>query len=159
MRVWAERKKGPRDVDDISGATGEFFLFTHFIFILLTKFFKYYFKLLTTMTTTTERPPPLACKPLARRVDCGDDEMTGRTLPLPRISRGEGFFIYTFYMPSVPLPLPPFRVGRGFLCTFNYLIVPLPLLRGEGDFFILLIIYCPPPPPLHFAWGGVFLYF
>ena len=53
------------------------FSFTHLIFILLTKLCNYYFKPLT--TTTTERPPLLACEPLARRVDCGDDETTGDT--------------------------------------------------------------------------------
>ena len=45
-----------------------FFILSHFIFILLTKLFKYYLKLLMTMT---EWPLPLACEPLARRVDCG----------------------------------------------------------------------------------------
>ena len=53
------------------GPSGRFFLNSHFIFILLTKLFKYYFNLLT---TTTERHPPLACEPLARRVGCGMDD-------------------------------------------------------------------------------------
>ena len=30
------------------------------------------------MTTTMERHPPLACEPLARRVDCGMDDGTKR---------------------------------------------------------------------------------
>ena len=61
-------QKRPRDVIDVSWATGKFFFVTHLIFILLTKLFKYNFKLLTTMTMA----------PAPRRVDCGDDETTGR---------------------------------------------------------------------------------
>jgi hypothetical protein len=78
-RVRAERKKAQETSMTSLGPQVSFFLFTHFIFILLTKFLKYYFKLLMTTTTTTERPPPLACEPLAHRVDCGDDETTGGT--------------------------------------------------------------------------------
>ena len=56
------------------GPSGRFFLNSHFIFILLTKLFKYYFNLLTMMMM--ERHPPLTCEPLARRVDCGMDNRT-----------------------------------------------------------------------------------
>ena len=56
------------------GHSGTFFFNSHFVFILLTKLFKYYFNLLT--RTTTERHPPLACEPLARRVDCRMDDGT-----------------------------------------------------------------------------------
>ena len=59
------------------GSEVSFFFLTHSIFILLTKLFRYYFKLLATMMTM-EGPLPLACKPLAYRVDCRDNEMTGR---------------------------------------------------------------------------------
>ena len=48
---------------------------SHFIFILLTKLFKYYLKLLT----TTELPLPLTCKPLARREEKNKEMERRRT--------------------------------------------------------------------------------
>ena len=48
-------KRGPRNVEDVPWATGKCFFLTHFIFILLTKLFRYYFKLLATMTMMSTR--------------------------------------------------------------------------------------------------------
>ena len=62
-----------QNVIDVSWATDKFFFLTHFIFILLTKLFRYYFKLLAT-TTMMEQPPPLTCEPLAHRVDCREEK-------------------------------------------------------------------------------------
>jgi hypothetical protein len=70
-RKWND--KTPRTLLMLLGPAGGFF--PHFIFILLTKPFNCYLKLLMTMT---EWPPHLACEPLAHRVDCKGDEMTGR---------------------------------------------------------------------------------
>jgi hypothetical protein len=70
-------KKAHRMSSTSLGPAGRFFFHSHFVFILLTKLLSYYLNLLAT-TMTTEWPPPLACEPLACRVDCGDDETTGR---------------------------------------------------------------------------------
>ena len=63
----------PHQNDKRGGGNRTFFFFL----ILLTKLFGHYLKLLMIMTTM-EWPLPLTCEPLACRVDCVDDEMTGR---------------------------------------------------------------------------------